>query len=89
MNMKKLLAVLSAVLMVVSLCAACAPAATQEETTAPEAATEAATEAPAETAAVDTTTLRINLASEPENLDPALNTTVDGCCLALLPFGGL
>jgi peptide/nickel transport system substrate-binding protein/oligopeptide transport system substrate-binding protein len=89
MNMKKLLAVLSAVLMVVSLCAACAPAATQEETTAPEAATEAATEAPAETAAVDTTTLRINLASEPENLDPALNTTVDGCCLALLQFGGL
>ncbi len=37
----------------------------------------------------DSDTLNINLASEPENMDPALNTTVDGCCLALLQFGGL
>ena len=34
-------------------------------------------------------TLSVNLASEPENLDPALNTTVDGGCLAILEFGGL
>ena len=34
-------------------------------------------------------TLSVNVSSEPENLDPALNTTVDGCILALLQFGGL
>lgn len=33
--------------------------------------------------------LRINLASEPDRLDPALNTTVDGACLASASFGGL
>ena len=37
----------------------------------------------------DSDTLNIHLASEPEMLDPALNTTVDGCVLALLEFGGL
>ncbi len=37
----------------------------------------------------DSDTLSLNISSEPENLDPALNTTVDGCCLALLQFGGL
>lgn len=34
-------------------------------------------------------TLSVNISSEPENLDPALNTSVDGCILALLQFGGL
>ena len=34
-------------------------------------------------------TLRINLASEPDRLDPALNTTVDGACLAVNTFAGL
>jgi len=37
----------------------------------------------------DSDTLSVNISSEPENLDPALNTTVDGCILALLQFGGL
>ena len=32
----------------------------------------------------DSTTLRLNLASEPDKLDPALNSTVDGACLAVL-----
>lgn len=35
------------------------------------------------------TTLRINLASEPDKLDPALNSTVDGGCLASNSFAGL
>ncbi len=39
--------------------------------------------------AVDTTTLKINLASEPDYLDPALNTSVDGGCLAVNSFVGL
>ena len=34
-------------------------------------------------------TLRINLASEPDYLDPALNSSVDGACLAANCFSGL
>ena len=34
-------------------------------------------------------TLRLNLASEPDFLDPALNSSVDGACLAALSFSGL
>lgn len=37
----------------------------------------------------DSTTARINLASEPDHLDPALNSSVDGACLASASFGGL
>ena len=35
------------------------------------------------------TTLRVNLASEPDYLDPALNSSVDGACLAANAFSGL
>jgi len=35
------------------------------------------------------TTLRVNLASEPDYLDPALNSSVDGACLAANSFSGL
>ena len=34
-------------------------------------------------------TLKLNLASEPDKLDPALNSSVDGACLAINSFGGL
>ena len=34
-------------------------------------------------------TMRINLASEPDYLDPALNSSVDGACLAAASFSGL
>ncbi len=37
----------------------------------------------------DSTTLRLQLASEPDKLDPALNSSVDGACLAANSFGGL
>ena len=40
-------------------------------------------------AQTDSDTLRLNLASEPAKLDPALNTTVDGACLAVSSFAGL
>ena len=40
-------------------------------------------------AETDTDTLRINLASEPDYLDPALNSSVDGACLAVNSFAGL
>ena len=35
------------------------------------------------------TTLKLNLASEPDHLDPALNSSVDGACLAANSFSGL
>ena len=35
------------------------------------------------------TTLKVNLASEPDHLDPALNSSVDGACLAANSFSGL
>lgn len=34
-------------------------------------------------------TLALQIASEPNKLDPALNSTVDGACLAILAFSGL
>ena len=34
-------------------------------------------------------TLSLQVASEPNKLDPALNSTVDGACLAILSFAGL
>ena len=37
----------------------------------------------------DADTLRINLASEPDKLDPALNSSVDGATLAASTFAGL
>lgn len=37
----------------------------------------------------DSDTMRINLASEPDKLDPALNSSVDGACLAANSFAGL
>ena len=37
----------------------------------------------------DSDTLNINIASEPDYLDPALNSSVDGACLAVATFGGL
>ena len=33
--------------------------------------------------------MNVNLASEPDHLDPALNSYVDGACLAILGFSGL
>lgn len=37
----------------------------------------------------DNTTVKLNLASEPDKLDPALNSSVDGATLAANSFGGL
>jgi len=37
----------------------------------------------------DNTTLKLCLSSEPAKLDPALNSSVDGACLAANSFGGL
>lgn len=37
----------------------------------------------------DKTSAKLNLSSEPDKLDPALNSSVDGACLAIAAFGGL
>jgi len=37
----------------------------------------------------DSDTLKLNLSSEPDYLDPALNSSVDGACLAANSFSGL
>lgn len=50
--------------------------------------TEAGTPA-ATTTSTDTGALKINLASEPDYLDPAKNSSVDGGCLAVNTFVGL
>lgn len=84
---KKIIAALLVACMATGLvaCGNSAPAATTEGTT--EDASAPAAEAT--TVDADTTTLRINLASEPDYLDPALNSSVDGACLAVNSFAGL
>lgn len=53
------------------------------ESTGTAAGTEAAATAEATTTNAETNVLNINLASEPDYLDPALNSSVDGGCLAV------
>ncbi|MBR6452172.1 MAG: peptide ABC transporter substrate-binding protein [Lachnospiraceae bacterium] len=97
---KKVVSLLLAAAMVMSLAAcggsAAAPAATDAgETAATDEAApaadagEAAEPAEATVTDGDTNILRINLASEPDYLDPALNSSVDGGCLAVNTFAGL
>ena len=59
------------------------------ESTGTAAGTEAAATAEATTTNAETNVLNINLASEPDYLDPALNSSVDGGCLAVNSFAGL
>lgn len=92
---KKLLSVLLAVSLVASL-AACGNSgntttddATNNATEAPAAEDGGAETAEPSTVNTDTNILNINLASEPDFLDPALNSSVDGGCLAVNSFAGL
>ncbi|MDD6578085.1 MAG: peptide ABC transporter substrate-binding protein [Lachnospiraceae bacterium] len=85
---KKLLAFVLASAMVASL-GACGNAGSKGSD---KAQTEKSTEKKSASKAKlnsDTKTLYINLASEPQHLDPALNNTVDGACLAVNSFVGL
>lgn len=59
-----------------------------DENTDSNAAVEG-TEAAGSVTSTDTSVLKINLASEPDYLDPALNSSVDGGCLAVNSFVGL
>ena len=91
--MKKLMASALAAAMVLSL-AGCGSTASSGATgstgTSDTAATSESAAATGGSALnTDTSTLYINLASEPDRLDPALNTTVDGAVLAVNSFVGL
>lgn len=90
---KKIVSLAMASTMVLSL-AACSskPAETQPAATDATKATEAATDAAEETtaaAASNGNNLSICIASEPQTMDPALNTTVDGAIMANHLFEGL
>ncbi len=80
--MKKILALVLALCMVFALCA-CGNNNAPAESQAP-----AESEAPAE-APVDTSVLNVCIASEPDTIDPALNSAVDGATLVSHLFAGL
>ncbi len=79
---KKLLALVTASAMVFGLAACGSSSSSTDSTTG-------TTDSAATTDTTQTDTLYINLASEPDHLDPALNSSVDGACLAVNSFVGL
>ena len=89
--MKKILALVLALAMVLSL-AACSS--TPAESAAPTDAPAESAEAPAESADApadnaEPSVINVCLASEPDTIDPALNSTVDGATLTAHLFSGL
>ena len=81
-NMKKTIALIIAVLMIALCFTACQPTTVAPPT---DSGNKEAPTAQPEAEKV----LRINVASEPDYLDPALNSSVDGAILAANSFGGL
>ncbi len=92
--MKKIIALLLAVLMVVGLFAGCgqkpveAPAVDAPAVDAPSADQGSGTK-PAESTYVPGSYISVCLASEPDTLDPALNSSVDGATMCVQLFAGL
>lgn len=91
--MKKLIALLLAMAMVLSLVAcgggSSKPAAESTGNSSAPASTEGSSDATPSAGKADPTTLNIFMSSEPAHLDPALNSSVDGGCLAVNSFEGL
>lgn len=89
--MKKLMASALAAAMVVSLVGCGGSNTGSTTTTSDNGSASATTESASATSVLntDTSTLYINLASEPDRLDPHLNSTVDGAVLAVNSFVGL
>ncbi len=83
---KKIVSAMMIAAMAASMFTGCGSSASSESTTSTTAG-EASTEGSVSTS--DGSTLRINLASEPTYLDPALNSTMDGGALASNSFVGL
>ena len=80
---KKIVSAMMIAAMAASMFTGCGSSASSESTTSTTAG-EASTEGSVSTS--DGSTLRINLASEPTYLDPALNSTMDGGALASNSF---
>ena len=90
--MKKTLSLLLSLVFVVSLLAGCNNGGTTAATPTPGAGTETSTPAPEGTPApVDDGPfeLTLNIASEPQSIDPALNSAVDGAIMLGHMFEGL
>ncbi len=85
--MKKTLAILVSVVMMLAAFA-CAPAATTTTPAADPGASETAAQAPA-TDSAEPFELTVNFASEPQTIDPALNSAVDGAVMINHMFEGL
>lgn len=88
---KKLVSAMLVAAMAVSMLAGCGSSASDSTGTSTSANSGSEAEASTEglTSTSDGSTLRINLASEPDKLDPALNSSVDGGALASNSFVGL
>lgn len=90
--MKKMIALLLALIMVFSLVACSSSSAPAADTSKDTTATDTATP-PADTAADTTGTgaseINVCLASEPDTVDPALNSSVDGATMLAHLFSGL
>ena len=90
--MKKMIALLLALIMVFSLVACSSSSAPAADTSKDTTATDTAT-TPADTAADTTGTgaseINVCLASEPDTVDPALNSSVDGATMLAHLFSGL
>ena len=84
--MKKILALILALAMVFCLAACGEPAAEEAEAPAEAPAEDTAAEAPAE---AGPSSINVCLASEPDTIDPALNSAVDGATLVSHLFSGL
>lgn len=80
---KKLVSAMLVAALTASMLAGCGSSAGNSSTDSVEASTEGSV------STSDGSTLRINLASEPDHLDPALNVTMDGAALAANSFAGL
>ena len=89
--MKKAVASLLVASMTLGLaaCGGSSSSSTGDSTTSDVTGTEAASAGETTATSSDTGVLKINLASEPDHLDPALNSSVDGGCLAVNSFVGL
>ena len=84
--MKKILALILALAMVFCLAACGEPAAEEAEAPAEAPAEDTAAEAPAE---AGPSSINVCLASEPDTIDPALNSAVDGATLVSHLFSGM
>ena len=89
--MKKMIALLLALIMVFSLVACSGSADTAKDTTTTDSTTTDTTgsDTTAEPASTEGSVINVCLASEPDTIDPALNSAVDGATMLAHLFSGL